>query len=232
MTRQALATLLVVLVSAPPVSVAPSLGVIEGTVSVEGRALSGVRLALIEIESGAVSRVESDASGAFALRVAPGLYALTAESPSGLVVGHSPAIVPVAAGQVASAQVELLALPVSGLQGAPGSGELVVEHTPVDCFVEGEHPLLSASVEPAASVAWARVYFRAAHGTEFFYVEMEAVTDGFEGKLPRPRIEASPIDYYIQARATDDGEGRVPEHSTIVVEDAEECEGKVAVIGS
>ena len=71
------------------------------------------------------------------------------------------------------------------------------------CFVAGEFPLLDAGIEPIASVARARVYFKGAAGTSFYYVEMGQETGRYFGKLPRPRVEASPITYYVQSTTTE-----------------------------
>ena len=55
---------------------------------------------------------------------------------------------------------------------------------------------------------------------------------GFSGKLPRPKIEASPVTYYIQATTTEFGDAQIAEISAIVVNDAGECEDKaLAPIG-
>jgi hypothetical protein len=81
-------------------------------------------------------------------------------------------------------------------------------------------------------VARARVYFKAALGGDWFFVEMSAQEGQFFGKLPRPKLEASPITYYIQATTTEFGEAQTAEAAGIVVTSAEECpDRKVAAIG-
>jgi hypothetical protein len=60
---------------------------------------------------------------------------------------------------------------------------------------------------------------------------MTATEGVFNGKLPRPRIEASPIEYYIQATTAEFVEAQTPQVSARVVEKAEDCEGKVAAYG-
>jgi hypothetical protein len=112
-----------------------------------------------------------------------------------------------------------------------GSGAQI-QFEPVTCFVAGEFPLLDASIEPMASVARARLYFRAAGGSSFYYVEMSPDRGRFYGKLPRPRIEASPITYYLQSTTTEFEESQTREIDAIVVERKEDCEGrKVAAYG-
>jgi hypothetical protein len=108
-----------------------------------------------------------------------------------------------------------------------------INHDPVGCFIAGEFPLLESGIQPAASVARARVYFKAAQGGDWFFVEMTSQEGQFFGKLPRPKLEASPIAYYIQATTTEFGEAQTQEISAIVVAEANQCpqDRKVAAIG-
>jgi hypothetical protein len=103
----------------------------------------------------------------------------------------------------------------------------------VTCFVAGEFPLLDAALEPIDKVARGRVYFRAAQGSSFYYVEMTQEQGRFFGKLPRPKVEASPITYYLQATTTTDfEESQTPEIEAIIVEKKEDCgDRKVAAYG-
>jgi len=103
-----------------------------------------------------------------------------------------------------------------------GSGA-EIRFEPVTCFLAGEFPLLDAQMLPMQSVARARVYFKAAVGESFFYVEMTQEEGQFFGKLPRPQIAASPITYYMQATTTEFEESQTREIDAIVVEDEAEC---------
>ena len=264
--RKAASVVLVALLATPPVPVgaAPSLGTVQGTVTLAGRPLTGVEVALIDLQSGAIFRATSGKDGAFEKRLAPGQYAVATENQAGLVVSKAPAYVPVVAGQVASARIDLLALPAAVLASAtaPAVGAqeppplpaapapdvqttLPTEPPPaapttgaginfdaVTCFVAGEFPLLDAGIEPLPNIARARVYFRAAQGSSFYYIEMTQETGRFFGKLPRPRVEASPITYYLQATTTEFEESQTPEIEAIVVEKKEDCgDRKVAAYG-
>jgi hypothetical protein len=103
---------------------------------------------------------------------------------------------------------------------------------PVTCFVAGEFPLLDAGIEPIASVARARVYFKGAAGEAFYYIEMGQEQGRYYGKLPRPRVEASPITYYVQSTTTQFEESQTREIEAIVVEDKAECgDRKIAAFG-
>ena len=267
--RKAAAIVLMALLAMPPVPVgaAPTLGTVQGTVTLAGRPLTGVEVALIDLQSGAVFRATSGKGGAFETRLAPGQYAVATENRVGLVVSKAPAYVPVVAGQVASARIDLLALPAAVLQDVPapappplGPGQDLalpaaaapdvqstlpaeppaaapttgagINFDAVTCFVAGEFPLLDAGIEPLPNIARARVYFRAAQGSSFYYIEMSQETGRFFGKLPRPRVEASPITYYLQATTTEFEESQTPEIEAIVVEKKEDCgDRKVAAYG-
>ena len=264
--RKAAAVVLVALLAAPPMPVgaAPSLGTVQGTVTLAGRPLTGVEVALIDLQTGAIVRATSGKGGSFETRLAPGQYAVATENQAGLVVSKAPAYVPVVAGQVASARIDLLALPAAVLPSTPAGATprqdppplpaaatpdvqttLPAEPPPtvpttgaginfdaVTCFVAGEFPLLDAGIEPLPNIARARVYFRAAQGSSFYYIEMTQETGRFFGKLPRPRVEASPITYYLQATTTEFEESQTPEIEAIVVEKKEDCgDRKVAAYG-
>src|SRR6185503_5888642 len=107
-----------------------------------------------------------------------------------------------------------------------------IQFTPVTCFLAGEFPLLDASIEPAASVARSRVYFKGAAGDAFYYIEMTQDQGRYFGKLPRPRVEASPITYYLQSTTTEFEESQTQEIEAIVVQDKSECGDRVvAAVG-
>ena len=249
-------------VPAGDVRSAPSTGTIQGVVRLEGRPLAGVTVAFIELQSGAVVRATSHGDGAFTAAAPAGEYAVTTESQAGLTVGQAPVRVAVADGKTSSADVDLVAVasavlqePTAGGQApapeplatppaegqAPPSGPVFAETSgtgaqiqfePVTCFVAGEFPLLDAGIEPIASVARARVYFRGAAGESFYYVEMSQDQGRYFGKLPRPRIEASPITYYVQSTTTEFEESQTREIEALVVKDKAECgDRKIAAFG-
>jgi hypothetical protein len=243
MTRRALAALLAALLAGPPVGLQaePSQGRVQGTVTLEGRPLSGVDVALVDLDSGSIYRTRSTESGAFQLRVAPGQYSVAAESRAGLAVGRAPALLPVRAGQLASAAIELLSIPYlpqeAGLTPADlppaEGGPLSISHEAVGCMIAGEFPLIDARVEPAANVARVRLMFKGAQSTEYFFVEFGALEGMFVAKMPKPTAAASPVSYYIQAVSTDGIEVQSPEVNSDVVESADQCppDTKVAAVG-
>jgi hypothetical protein len=262
--RRAASIVLAVLLAIPagPVSSAPQGGTISGIARMEGRPVSGVTVAFVDLQSGAVVRATSGSDGSFRVVAPIGEYAVTTESQAGLAVGQAPVRVAVTEGKVATADLDLVPVAAATLQeppaGAPpaepqappppapdaqtpptgpvfaettGSGAKI-EYEPVTCFVAGEFPLLDASIQPIASVARARVYFKGAAGDSFFYIEMTEESGRFFGKLPRPRVEASPIKYYVQSTTTEFEESQTQELEAIVVNDKSECgDRKVAAFG-
>ena len=242
---------------------APATGTIQGKVRLEGRPVSGVTVAFIELQSGSVVRAVSSNDGGFSTVAPAGEYAVTTESQAGLAVGQAPVRVAVADGRVANAEVELVAVTSAMMQDpAAGSGTpqapgpdaqtppaapqapaapvwaettgtgAQIQFEPVTCFIAGEFPLLDTSIEPMASVARARVYFKGAAGDAYYYVEMTQDQGRFFGKLPRPRVEASPITYYVQSTTTEFEESQTQEIEALVVADRAECgDRKVAAVG-
>jgi hypothetical protein len=246
MLRQGLAVVLSGLLAAPSAVAGPgpSTGTIEGVVRLGDRPLSGVRLAFLDVASGAVARTTTEAAGAFRATVPAGEYVVATEGTAGLVVSQGPTVVSVGQGRVASADLRLLALPGAVIQDPPAeppaadaaapetaAGATTIQHDAIRCFVEGEFPLVPAKIEPSDKVARGRVYFRAAQGQDFYYVEMTPSEEGFVGKLPKPKLEASPITYYVEGMSTEFGEARTTEIEALVVQDKGECDGRVAAFG-
>jgi hypothetical protein len=253
--RRAAAVVLAALLALPAGDVrsAQARGTIQGVVRLEGQPRSGVTVAFIELQSGDVVRATSSDTGTFSVAAPVGEYAVTTESQAGLTVGHAPVRVAVTEGQTAAADVDLVAVASAVLQepaapaetppseppptqeppaqAAAAAGEQIL-FEPVTCFVAGEFPLLDADIEPVASVARARIYFKGAAGEAFYYIEMNPEQGRYFGKLPRPRVEASPITYYVQSTTTQFEESQTREIEAIVVKDKSECgDRKVAAFG-
>jgi hypothetical protein len=263
--RRVTAGLLVGLLSLPQESLLSApLGTLKGTVTVEGRPVSGVELALVELASGSVHRLTSGAEGRFQANLAPGHYIVSATGQGGLVVAEAPTQVPVVSGQTVEARIDLASVQVpdppegGGAAGtsppettgaaplAEPEGEKPVlggtltttlsgttlTHEAVSCFIAGEFPLLDATITPIPSVARARIYFKSALIDTFYYVEMTPAEGKFIGKLPRPRVEASPVVYQMEATTTAFEDLKLQEVSALVVEKAEDCpDDKIAAIG-
>jgi len=250
MLRKAASIVLSALLAAPSLTAAPrpapgkaseaGTGVIEGVVRLGERPLSGVKLAFLDIGSGAVARTTSEDAGSFRAVVPAGEYVVATEGGAGLVVSQGPTVVSVTQGRVASAAITLLAVPSARLQEAPATAGLdtpapatatTIQHDAIRCFIEGEFPLIPARIEPAEKVARGRVFFHAVQSDTFYYVEMTPSEEGFVGKLPRPKLEASPITYFVEGMSTEFGEARTPDIEALVVKDKDECEGRVAAAG-
>ena len=97
--RAAHGFLALLLVCPTGLGAAPATGTIQGTVKLQGRPLSGVTVAFIELQSGSVVRAVSSASGDFSTVAPTGEYAVTTESQAGLAVGHAPVKVAVGDGR-------------------------------------------------------------------------------------------------------------------------------------
>ena len=247
--RRATAVLLTVLLASPNASViAAGNGTIEGSVTLSDRPLRGASLAFIDLSSGAVHRASTDAAGHFNASVPPGQYAVTTETGAGLVVDQGPANIVVGGGRTVVADIGLRAVPGAMIQDPVTQAQAIPElpaaptepvtattilHDPIGCMIAGQFPMLNARIEPAAGVARARAYFKSSQSPNWYYVEMvPAEGGGFSGKLPRPKVEATPVTYYLQATTTEFGDAQIGEVESLVVNDAGECEDrKLAPIG-
>lgn len=156
-----------------------------------------------------------------------------AQDPAAAAPQTAPAQQPPAAPQTPPAEGQAPAAPAGPVTYAQTTGNgAQIQFEPVTCFIAGEFPLLDSAIEPLASVARARVYFKGTGGDAYYYVEMTQEQGRYFGKLPRPRIEASPITYYLQSTTTEFEESQTQEIEAIVVQDKAECgDRKVAAIG-
>jgi hypothetical protein len=125
--------------------------------------------------------------------------------------------------------VPLLAAPpgVSVATASPqvGGGTLQVQVDPAPaCVLAGEYPQFQGVVIPMSGIRRTRLYFTSALSPDIYYVE--AVLEGgrYVARLPRPRPEAGPITFYLEA-AGESGQGRSPDANAIVVRRIEECPG-------
>lgn len=128
--------------------------------------------------------------------------------------------------------------PLAGGTEPPPAAELIVpapeggagiRMDKIECLVAGEYPLFRAKIDPSDVVARARVFFHPGTTEDWFFVEMtQAELAGFEGKLPRVRIEASPVSYYVQATTTNFVDSQTEEVKAIVVNDELECGSLIA----
>lgn len=155
--------------------------------------------------------------------------AAEAQEPAGATAGAATAGAAAAGVAAAAAQAapEAAQPPAGPVYAETTGAGAAIQFSPVTCFVAGEFPLLDASIQPLASVARARVYFRSATGNSYFYVEMTEETGRYFGKLPRPTVAASPITYYIQSTTTDFEESQTREIEAIVVEKSADCGDRV-----
>ena len=85
--RSGLALIVSCLLVCPPGLVAaPAEGVVQGTVTLDGRPLSGMELSLVDVLSGVIHTTRSDAAGAYELSLRPGSYVVTGRSAAGVTV--------------------------------------------------------------------------------------------------------------------------------------------------
>lgn len=123
----------------------------------------------------------------------------------------------------------LALLPLAALPAIASAGDLSVQHDPVGCVVAERYPVVTARVDPAADVARARVYFRAAGESSWYYVAMKADGDSFAGTLPMPSKATPRIEYYVEAIDQAFAVSRTPDYSPLVVADAGQCQQSAVV---
>jgi hypothetical protein len=88
---------------------------------------------------------------------------------------------------------------------------------------EGRFFEIDAAIEPAASVEKASLYFASSGAANDYSVEMVLRDNRFVGRLPKPKAQASPISYYIEARTKDARVLKTDRYSARVVASEEQC---------
>jgi hypothetical protein len=131
-----------------------------------------------------------------------------------------------------------LVLGLLGLSGlCPGmlvAQGVTIDHKGVGCIVAEQFPKMNACFSPAGSVARARVYFRAAGGPYWYFVEGKApvfqtaqtgagAQPCMDFVLPKPKKTITKMDYYVEAVDKAFAESRSSEYNPDVVKDAGAC---------
>ena len=129
----------------------------------------------------------------------------------------------------------LLAAPpvaLAGPQAPPVETPLAVAHNGVECMVAGTNPQIDAGIAPSEQVQAGRVYFKSALGDAYYYVEMTPEAGRYVGVLPKPRLDAGPITYFVEGMGRDYSQAQTPEQRSLVVEKQTDCGNRpVAAIG-
>lgn len=98
---------------------------------------------------------------------------------------------------------------------------------PIKCVLADKHPQIEAVIVPPESKA--RIFFKGAGGSEFYYVDMVPKVGRFVAKLPRPREQAGPLTYYIEVVGADGTKARTQQLTAEVVSSAARCSEPNAV---
>jgi hypothetical protein len=102
--------------------------------------------------------------------------------------------------------------------GPPGSP--LIDHAPVECVVEQQHPLFRASVATTEGLHTVKLYFHAQDYNDFYYVEMvDRGTGAYEASLPIASPETEAFVYYIEAVDLLFNTSRTAEYVTRVTSD-------------
>jgi hypothetical protein len=106
-----------------------------------------------------------------------------------------------------------------------------IVHEPFGCLVEGRYAELDATIEPASRVREARIYFASSLSDKKveYWVTMMRRESRFVGRLPKPRLEASPVRYRIEAHATDGRVSSTDRYEAVVAADEARCSKGVRI---
>jgi hypothetical protein len=226
-------------IAVPSNATVTTTGTVKGTVTLAGRAIEGLPLTLVNVETGKSFAIRSNADGTFSATLPAGSYVFSSPGRAGVSISRAPLSVEVISGKVASASVEVSSLAVQA-PAAPAAGTAKITKEDYDCIIEGEFTLVEAIFEPLSSVVNGRLYFQSNLSPEWFYTEFEkiepAVAGGPTHRAFIPKVNKDggieTINAYIQVTSSDFAETKSPEKLMKVVAQASDCQGKVAPIGT
>jgi hypothetical protein len=107
----------------------------------------------------------------------------------------------------------------------PSAGGLQVDVDPTAaCILAGQYPVFQGAIVPPEGVTRSRLFFRSSLSPELYYVEaLQEERGRYVARLPRPRLNAGPIIFYLEATGSDFAPGRSAEGNAIVVRKIEQC---------
>jgi hypothetical protein len=103
------------------------------------------------------------------------------------------------------------------------AGAIAIDHRAAACLGADVYPRLEACLEPAAEVSRARVQFRAAGTSAWYYVDMARDGQCHRGTLPRPLPSTTAVEYYVEAVNRSFLETRTGVHRPRVVPARADC---------
>ncbi len=112
---------------------------------------------------------------------------------------------------------------------APATAAIEVPTPAETCFIENEYPQIELAIVPIDQVQVARIYFHSALENTFYYVDMVRQGDRFVGILPKPKADAGPVTYYVEAVGSRGG-FPTPHVLATVVGKSGDCKDKLAAI--
>lgn len=121
----------------------------------------------------------------------------------------------------------LAVLLMSMLPPAPGTGEITIAHTGVQCVVAERFPRLEAQVPAGVEVARARIHFRPESSKVWYSVDMARTGHALAGMLPRPKKSLPSFRYYIEVTDAAFASSRTAEYAPVVADNAAACRDKV-----
>ena len=177
------------------------------------------------------------ASGPLLMRLSPTPVMMPAPSPMLASEPSAPPATlpaPAMAAPAMAAPAEPVPSPLEKPEGIVDDRGDMIDHQKVGCVIAGQFPQFSATLraEPAAKRK-ARAYFKSALSESYYFVEMSREGRRVTAKLPKPKLEASPISYYIRAALADGRLVQTTEAQAVVARSAGECPAgsRVAAIG-
>lgn len=107
---------------------------------------------------------------------------------------------------------------------ANAMAEMTIRDAETECISNQPFPVIEAEVDPIPQEA--RVYFRAADGEDYYYIQMAGGDGKYQGVLPVPAAETTRVVYYVEAVSAAAEASRTPDYE-VAVRDEGACDGRL-----
>ncbi|RLE20686.1 MAG: hypothetical protein DRJ65_17685 [Acidobacteria bacterium] len=101
-----------------------------------------------------------------------------------------------------------------------------IEGAEVQCILNMPFPQISGTTQSGSDIDAARLFFKAADQSDFYWVPMTRDGDKIVGVLPQPQPETTNIVYYVETVDSSKTVSRSPEYTAAVVLREWDCQGQ------
>jgi len=101
-----------------------------------------------------------------------------------------------------------------------------IEGAEVQCILNMPFPQISGTTQAGSDIEAARLFFKSADQSDFYWVPMTRDGDSITGVLPQPQQDTKSVVYYVETVDSSKNLSRSPEYTAAVVLREWDCQGQ------